>query len=139
MLAQRDELEMVGQFLKGDKETKSFLFDEMIGLTSSLLSQLKVVLASGTKEEKKQILKKIKLIRHAMQMHYQNMKAKINVSDEELNLIIQYLIAKSPAYREKISHVKHELDAHKDDLSKLVSSKRSKIKSIKTKSKWIRS
>lgn len=139
MLAQRDELEVVGQFLKGDKETKSFLFDEMIGLTSSLLSQLKVVLASGTKEEKKQVLKKVKLIRHAMQMHYQNMKAKVNVSDEELNLIVQYFIAKSPAYREKIHNVKLELDAHKDELSQYVNSKKSKIKSIKTKSKWIRS
>lgn len=139
MLAQRDEFEVIGQFLKGDKETQSFLFDEMMGLTSSLLSQLKVVLATGTKEEKKQILKKIKFLQHVMQMHYQRLKAKANVSNEELNLIVQYFVAKSPEYREKISKAKDELDTHKDELSKFVDSKKTKIKSIKTKSKWIRS
>lgn len=139
MLAKRDEIEVVSQFLKGDKETKAFLFDEMVGLTSSLLSELNVVLANGTKEEKKRILKKIKFLRHVMQLHYHSLRAKSNISDEELNLIIELFIAKSPLYREKIIKAKQELDVHKDELNKFVNHKKSKIKSIKTKSKWIRS
>jgi hypothetical protein len=139
MLTKRDEFGVVSQFLKGDKAVKAFLFDDMIGLITSLLSELKGVLSNGTKEEKLRILKKIKLLRHVMQLHYQSLRAKSKISDEELHLILEHFVARSPLYREKISKAKQELDAHKEELSKFVNYKKSKIKSIKTKSKWIRS
>jgi hypothetical protein len=139
MLAKRDgEFEVIRQFMKGDREAKSFLFDEMVALTTSLLSQLKIVLVSGTLEEKKAILKKIQLLRHIMQVHYEHIKAKANLSNEELNMIIEHFIATSPSYRNKISNAKQEMDALKHDLQKIVQPKK-KIKSMKTKSKWIRS
>ena len=139
MLAKRDEFELVSQFLKGDKETKSFLFDEMMGVTSSLLSELKIVLTNGTKEEKKKILQRIKLLRHVMQAHYQSIKAKANISNEELNLIIEHLVAKSPTYRHQLSQAKQEIETHKEELNKFVKHKSTKIKSVNTRSKWIRS
>jgi hypothetical protein len=114
------------------------LFDEMMGLTTSLLSQLKTALVDGTKEEKKAILKKIKFLRHLMQMRYERVKTKMNISNEDLNLALEYMIATSPEFKKKVIHAKQELDMHKDELSKLVVNKK-KSNSMRTKSKWIRS
>ncbi len=114
------------------------LFDEMMGLTTSLLSQLKTALVDGTKEEKKAILKKIKFLRHLMQMRYERVKTKMNLSSEDLNLVLEYMIATSPEFKNKVIHAKQELDMRKDELSKFVVNKK-KSNSIRTKSKWIRS
>ncbi len=114
------------------------LFDEMMGLTTSLLSQLKTALVDGTKEEKKAVLKKIKFLRHLMQMRYERVKTKMNISNEDLNLALEYMIATSPEFKKKVIHAKQELDMHKDELSKLVVNKK-KSNSMRTKSKWIRS
>lgn len=114
------------------------LFDEMMGLTTSFLSQLKTALVDGTKEEKKAILKKIKFLRHLMQMRYERVKTKMNISNEDLNLALEYMIATSPEFKKKVIHAKQELDMHKDELSKLVVNKK-KSNSMRTKSKWIRS
>lgn len=139
MLTKRDsEFEVISKFMKGDKETKAFLFDEMIGLTTSLLSQLKVVLVNGTKEEKKEILKKIKLLRHVMQVHYERVRAKAKLSNEELNLFLECII-RSPKHRERINRARQEIDKHKEELNKFVKNKKTNLKSVKTKSKWIRS
>jgi len=89
MLVERDEVtEVLSRFLKGDKETKSALFDEIIGLMTSLLSQLKTALVKGTKQEKKTLLKKLKLLRYVMQAHFESVKAKTNVTQEGLQLLM---------------------------------------------------
>jgi hypothetical protein len=141
MLAKRDgEFEVISRFMSGDSETKSFLFDEVAGLMPSLLSQLKVALVSGTHEEKKGILKKLQWLRHTMQAHYERLKAKVNLSDEELKMVIEHFVAQSPVYQHKINSIKQELDVHKNDLSKFVqSNKKKRSNPAKTKSKWIRS
>jgi hypothetical protein len=134
------DFEVVSQFMKGDKETQSSLFDEMVGLTGSLLSQLKTVLAHGTREEKKAVLAKVKFLHHVMQEHYKNMKAKVNLTDEELNLVVSHFVSSSPVHRDKLQNAKQEFDAHKNDLNNIVSkNKRTRSNSVKTKSKWIRS
>jgi hypothetical protein len=140
MLNKRDDVvEVIMQFMMGDKETKSFLFDELVGFLTSLLSQLKVALVNGTKEEKKEILGKIKLLRHVMQARFESIKSKANLSQEELNLIMGHLIANSPSYRHKMSSAKQELDVHQADLMKLVNNQKKKSNPMKTKSRWIRS
>lgn len=124
---------------QGDKEMKASLFEAMIGLTDSLLSELKTALVHGTKEEKKAILNKLKFVRHLMQSRYEVMKAKLNLSDEALSLIANDFIANSPNFEVKLSHAKQALDAQKNELSKLVHPNKNKSNSFKTKSKWIRS
>jgi hypothetical protein len=63
----------------------------------------------------------------------------MKISKEELNLILGRLLAASPLHQDKMSQAKQELDVHKEELNKFVNHKKTKIKSIKTKSKWIRS
>jgi len=114
------------------------MFDKMMGLTTSLLSQLKTALVSGTKEEKKTILKKIKFVRHLMHARFEDLKAKMGLSNDDLNLALEYFIAKSPDFKTKLIDAKQELDTHKNELSKFVANKK-RSNSVKTKSKWIRS
>lgn len=141
MLVERDEVtEVLSRFLKGDKKTKSALFDEIIGLMTSLLSQLKTALVKGTKQEKKTLLKKLKLLRYVMQAHFESVKAKTNVTQEGLQLLMSDFFAAFPNYRNKISNAKQELEVHKSDLMKLTQPVgRKKMNPMRVKSKWLRS
>src|SRR5579871_3176876 len=118
------------------KQTQSF--DNIIGLTNTLLAQLKDVLKHGTEQEKWIALTKMKFLRQMMLAHYKHMRAKLNISDEDLKLVLKHYIEHSPEMREKILAAQQELKMHKDDLSKLVKNKKSKRRSIKN-NKWIRS
>ena len=46
-------------------------FDELMKISNALYKKLKVVLVKGNAEEKKAILKKMRLVRHLMQRHYE--------------------------------------------------------------------
>lgn len=132
-----DEFDVISQFMKGDGDTKALHFDEAIGVTTALLAQLKTALESGTKEEKKEILKKLKMLQAFMQLNYLKLKKSMNLSDEELKYVIEKFVVNSPTYRYKIDSARREIEAHKEGLKKFVKVKRPS--SVRAKSKWIRS
>jgi hypothetical protein len=115
---------------------KSSTFDEIFGLTSSLLYQLKVVLTHGTEEEKRIMLDRVKVWRQLMQAHSVKLQAKLGLTLEEWNLLTTYF-SNAPEYRQKILAVKQEMEAHKNDFNKLIKNK--KPNPIKRRSKWVRS
>jgi hypothetical protein len=138
MLAYKNnELDLINQFMKGDKDTKAVLFDELVGISDSLLTQLKTALEKGTREERKQILKKLKTIQYFMQVQFEKIKRDAKLSNQDLSLIIERFISNSPSYRYKISNAKKGLETHKEGLKKFIKTR--KPSSIKLKSKWIRS
>ncbi len=120
------------------KQTQSSSFENVIGLTNTLLAELNDVLKHGTQQEKWIALTKVKYLRQLMLAHYKHMRAKLNISDEDLKLVLKHYIENSPEMREKILTAQQELQMHKDDLNKLVKNKKSKKRSIKN-NKWVRS
>jgi hypothetical protein len=111
-------------------------FDEIFGMTNSLLYQLKAVLVHGTDEEKRIMLNRVKLWRQLMQARLEKLQAKHRFSPIELNLLLTH-ISNSPEYRDKLLAAQQELETHKNDFNKLIKNK--KPSSIKTRSKWVRS
>jgi hypothetical protein len=138
MLAYKNnEFDLINQFMKGDKDTKAVLFDELVGISDSLLAQLKIALEKGTREERKQILKRLKTVQYFMQVQFEKIKQDAKLSNQDLNLIIERFVSNSPSYRYKISNAKKELEANKEELKKFIKTR--KASSVKLKSKWIRS
>jgi len=138
MLAYKNnELDLINQFMKGDKDTKAVLFDELVGISDSLLAQLKMALEKGEREESKQILKKLKTVQYFMQVQFEKIKRDAKLSNQDLNLIIEKFVSNSPNYRYKISNAKKGLEVHKEGLKEFIKTR--KRSSVKLKSKWIRS
>jgi hypothetical protein len=114
------EMEKFRGFLKGDKLEKAARFDEMLNMSNSLFDELKSVLATDNKEEKKRVLKKFKFLRRLMMAYFESVKTKLNLKPKELEMMIGQILARSPEYREKIASAKLKLDEHKSDLKKII-------------------
>ena len=114
-------------------------FDELMKISNALYAKLKVVLVKGTAEEKKAILRKIRLVRHLMQKHYEALKSQLNLNPDELKLALQLAMAKSPEFRKKLSTAKEELDRHKEDLIKITAPLKRKGRLKPLKNRWLRS
>jgi len=122
---------------KKQNQMQSSPFENILGMTNALLVELKDVLKHGTDQEKQTALNKFKYIRQLMRAHYEHMRAKMNISDEDLQLVLSHYIKHSPEMHQKILAAQQELQMHKNDLNKLVKNKKSKERSIKN-NKWIR-
>lgn len=118
---------------------KTMHFDELMKISNELYAKLKVVLVKGTEDEKKAILKKIRIVRHLMQRHYEALKNQLNLNPEQLKLALELAMAKSPEFRKKLNTVKEELDHHKEDLIKITTPLKKKGRLKPLKNRWLRS
>lgn len=115
-------------------------FEELMEMSNALLNKLKHVMAKGTPDEKKAILKSLKLIRHLMQRHYEALKGKLNLSPEQLEVAIGLAMAQSPQLRKKLHQVKGEVEQHREDLQKIIAPlPKGKGRMKPLKNRWLRS
>lgn len=141
MTIRRDQdLQVLKEFIKGDRQVKAEHFDRMAEISTSFLTECKKVLETGSLEEKKAIMKKFKFFRFVMQKRYAKLKKELGLNDEQTQEAVIFFLKHSPEHREKISRVRAEMMGHKADLQKIARpapKRKSKIRS--KRAKWIQS
>ena len=133
-------LEALKAFMKGDLQIKIEKFDEITELSASLLADCKKALESGTEEEKKTAVKKLKIFRAALELRFAALKNQISIDEEHMQLAIQFFLAHSPEYRAKVANVKQKIQEQKTALQTLVSPPKPMKRKLRSqRANWIQS